>query len=45
LSEYADMTIGSSYPIMLLFRSEGKKDEDYAAEFEIAAIESFEKKE
>jgi hypothetical protein len=40
LSEYADTTMGLGYPVMILFRSEGQKDEDFAAEFHDAAIEN-----
>jgi len=40
LSEHADVTTGSGYPAIILFRSDKDKDEDFMAEFQEAAMEN-----
>lgn len=39
MNEHADVTTGSGYPAIIVFRSDKDKDEDFMAEFTQAAIE------
>lgn len=41
LTKYADVTVNFGKPMLILFRNEGQKDDDFAAEFELAAQENF----
>jgi len=39
LMQHSDTTMGSGYPVMILFRSDASKDEDFVSEFTEAALE------
>jgi hypothetical protein len=40
LTEYADVTTGLGYPVVVLFRGENQDDDEFAAEFRECAIEN-----
>lgn len=39
LMKHSDVTMGSGYPVMILFRSDASKDDDFSSEFTEAALE------
>lgn len=39
LMQHSDVTMGSGYPVIILFRSDASKDDDFSSEFTEAALE------